>query len=107
MSANRTRALEDAEIAFCKTTHGSVEEKEVLTEWRNLCETEDEEQIAISAYLRRKQEAKVAEKKAARRKKTVTSRGVKDERARETQKAPKAGKRRGKKGVRPNWWENY
>lgn len=107
MSTDRTKALKDAEIAFCKTIHGSGEEKEARDKWRNLCKTEEEEQIPISAYLRRKQEAKVAEKKATRRKKTVTSRGVKDERTRETQKASETAKRRGKKSIRPNWWENY
>lgn len=69
MSTDKTEALEDAEIAFYKTIPGSGEEKEALTKWCNLCKTEKEEQIPISAYLRRKQEAKVAEKKAARRKK--------------------------------------
>lgn len=107
MSTKRLKALQSAEDAFSKTIHGSLQEKEALTEWRNLCETEEEEQIPISAYLRRKQEAKVAEKKAAHRKQATPKQAVKHELKREAQTPPKTEKPRGKKRVRPPWWHNY
>jgi hypothetical protein len=107
MNAKRIKTLQGAEDAFYKTTHGSVQEKEALTDWRNLCETEEEEWIPISAYLRRKQEAKVAAKKAARRNQPTPQKAVKHERKPETQAAPKTTGGRGKKSIRPPWWHNY
>lgn len=107
MNAKKIEALQNAEDAFYKTIHGSVQEKEALAKWRNLCETEEEEQIPISAYLRRKQEAKVATRKTARHKQPTPQKVVKHERKRETQATPKIEKRRGKKSIRPPWWENY
>lgn len=53
MNVKRTKALQNAREAFEKTEHGTPKEKATLQTWRDLCVGEEEEQIAISAYLRR------------------------------------------------------
>lgn len=68
MNPKKRKALEDAERAFNATLPGSEQEKVLLQKWRGLCETEREEQVPISAYLRRKRQTEAQKKKSFRRK---------------------------------------
>lgn len=56
-----------AERELEKTAPGSWQEKAALSRLLKTCSDESQEQIVNSVYLRRKLEAKVAEKKATRR----------------------------------------
>lgn len=102
MTDTKTKALRDAELAFNATVHGTEKEKVALEKWRDLCETEEEEQIPISAYLRRE-----TNRKRNRSQQKQTTGVINNECLPETQSASKTEKRRGKKSVRPHWWENY
>lgn len=50
-----------------ETIPGSFAEKTVLSHLRKICVNEEEEQVVISVYLRRKLETKVAAKKTKRK----------------------------------------
>lgn len=69
MNANRTKTLQDAKKAFEETGHGTPKEKVALQTWRDLCVGEEEEQIALSAYLRREtnRERRAREKSSAQK----------------------------------------
>lgn len=66
MTDAKRKALKAAEDEFEKTAHGSPEEQAALIKWRALCETEQEDFVAVSAYQRRQQAAKAAKKNARR-----------------------------------------
>jgi hypothetical protein len=68
MNASKCKNFQDAVDAFYETIPGSEQEKTALWKWRNLCETEREEQIPLSAYLRRKRQTKALRRKTSHRK---------------------------------------